>query len=50
MEQCKEYSKKWLVKNNLKKSVILNCGIKMFKDEEINIIMEGKRIPVVKES
>ena len=39
-----------MLKYNVKKSVILNCGHQMLKDEEIDIKMEGKTIPVVKAS
>ena len=39
-----------MLKYNVKKSVILNCGHQMLKDEEIDIKMDGITIPVVKAS
>ena len=47
IETCVEFGKKWLVKFNAKKSVIMNCGKKVFQDSEIEIKMEGKVMPVM---
>ena len=50
VETCEEYSNRWMLKYNVKKSVILNCGYQMIKDEEIEIKMDGITLPVVKAS
>ena len=47
IEECEKYSKKWLLKYNVKKSVIINCSGNITKDEDINIKMNEVRIPVV---
>ena len=47
---CEDYSKKWMLKYNIKKSVIINCGKNIYKDEEIDIKMNGIRLPVVEMS
>jgi hypothetical protein len=50
VEECEEYSKKWMLKYNIKKSVVLNCGHQIVKDEDIEIKMDGVNLPVVKAS
>ena len=50
VKKCEEYSKKWLMNYNTNKSVILNCGYQMYKDEDIDIRMNDKRIPVIEAS
>jgi hypothetical protein len=47
---CGDYSKKWMLQYNIKKSVIINCGKNIYKDEEIDIKMNGIRLPVVEMS
>jgi hypothetical protein len=49
-EMCGYYSKKWMLQYNIKKSVIINCGTKLYKDDEIDIKMNGLRKPVVEMS
>jgi hypothetical protein len=50
VEECEEYSQKWMLKYNVKKSVILNCGHQILKDEDIVIKMDGVNLPIVKAS
>jgi hypothetical protein len=40
-EICGDYSKKWMLQYNIKKSVIINSGTKLYKDDEIDIKMNG---------
>ena len=47
IEVCMKYSKEWLLKYNAKKSVIINCGYVMYKDEDIEVKMDNNRLPVV---
>ena len=47
IEFCEQFSKKWLLKYNFKKSFIVNGGEEIYKDEDINIFMGGVRLPVV---
>jgi hypothetical protein len=49
IEECDKYSKKWMLKYNVRKSVIINCSGNITKDEDINIKMNDVRIPVVTE-
>ena len=44
---CEDYSKKWLLSYNAKKSVILNCGYQVIKDEDIEVEMNEARQPMV---
>jgi hypothetical protein len=39
-----------MLKYNIKKSVVLNCGHQIVKDEDIEIKMDGVNLPVVKAS
>ncbi len=48
IEECDNYSKKWMLKYNVRKSVIINCSGNITKDEDINIKMNDVRIPVVR--
>ena len=50
VEAWEEYSKRWMLKYNVKKSVILNCRHQIVKDEDIEIKMDGVRLPMVKSS
>jgi hypothetical protein len=50
VEECEAYGKKWMLKYNIKKSVVLNCGHQIVKDEDIEIKMDGVNLPVVKAS
>ena len=45
--KCEEFGKKWLIKFNAKKSVILNGGEKLFKSEQIKVLMGKSQMPVV---
>ena len=47
LNTCEKYSEKWLLKYNAKKSCIINCGTKIYRDEEINLEMNGEKLPVV---
>ena len=39
-----------MLQYNIKKSVIINCGKNIYKDEDIDIKMNGIRLPVVEMS
>jgi hypothetical protein len=39
-----------MLKYNVQKSVILNCGHQIIKDEDIDIKMDDMRLPVVEAS
>ncbi len=47
IETCEIYSNKWLLKYNAKKSYIINCGRHIYEDDEIDIRMNGEKLPVV---
>jgi hypothetical protein len=47
IETCEIYSNKWLLKYNAKKSCIINCGRHIYEDDEIDIRMNGEKLPVV---
>jgi hypothetical protein len=47
IETCEKYSEKWLLKYNAKKSCIINCGRRICEDEDIDIKMNGEKLPVV---
>ena len=47
LNTCEKYSEKWLLKYNDKKSCIINCVTKIYRDEEINLEMNGEKLPVV---
>ena len=49
VNKCVEYSKRWLIKFNLKKSTIMNVGAKFINEEAIKIEIDGVRLPVVSE-
>ena len=44
---CFEFGKKWLIKFNAEKSVIMNCGSKLYSDDQIVVTMGNSRMPVV---
>jgi hypothetical protein len=46
---CVDYSKKWLMKYNIKKSMIMNIGYQMIKNEDIKIKINDRVLPVVSE-
>jgi hypothetical protein len=45
IEECDNYSIKWVLKYNVRKSVIINCSGNITKDADINIKMNDVRIP-----
>jgi hypothetical protein len=47
IEKCVEFGSKWLIKFNPKKSVILNAGENLFKNEQIKELMGQAEMPVV---
>ena len=47
IEKCVEFSSKWIIKFNPKKSVILNGGEKLFKIKQIKVMMGQVEMPVV---
>ncbi len=47
IEKCVEFGSKWLIKFNPKKSVILNAGENLFKNEQIKELMGQAEVPVV---
>ena len=49
INKCVEYSDKWFFKFNPKKSVIINSGYKLYRDEDINIFLKDTKLEVVKE-
>ena len=47
IETCEIYGNKWLLKYNAKKSCIINCGRQIYEDEDIDIRMNGEKLPLV---
>jgi hypothetical protein len=47
IETCEKNSEKWLLKYNAKKSCIINSGRRICEDEDIDIKMNGEKLPVV---
>ena len=50
IDKCVEFGKRWLIKFNPKKSVILNGGEKLYQNEQIKIVMGDSIMPVVEKS
>ena len=46
---CVDYNKRWLMKYNVKKSVVMNLGHKIVNNEDIKIKINDKILPVVNE-
>ena len=47
VDLCVKYSKDWLFKFNSKKSVIMNCGKKIYSNDQIDIFIDNNRLPAV---
>ena len=47
---CDDYSEKWKIKFNPTKSVVINCGFKLYKDDDIDLFISINKLPVVSES
>jgi len=39
---CVDYSREWMFKFNPKKSLIMNCGFKLYENDQIEIKIDGK--------
>jgi len=49
VDMCNEYSKKWLMKFNVNKSMVMNVGYKVLNNEQIKIKIDNVLLPVVNE-
>ena len=50
LNMCEEYSLMWKMKFNPKKSIVINCGLKIYDDDDIDLFISNNKIPVVDES
>jgi hypothetical protein len=42
MRICVDYSREWMLKFNPNKSLIMNCGFKLYENDQIEIEIDGK--------
>ena len=50
LDKCQKFSEKWNIKFNANKSVVINAGFKMYKDEDIYLFINHMKLKVVIES
>ena len=47
---CDIYSSEWKIKFNANKSIVINCGFKLYDDKDINLHISNNKLQLVEES